>query len=964
MKPETFCLRPLLVATLLCTTSPALFAALGSWSTSGPAGGNVVALVSYEASPTTLWAAGRGGVFRSTSGGTSWTRIEIGLPEALFSTDLVAATSSPVVYLAAGRQIYRSGNGGDLWVPVTPPSAVDFINHLSLRRAGSNALLAASYNSLFVSSDGGGSWSAPGAVLGSNQYTAVDYAADGTLYAGLAYSDAATFSGAIVLRSTTGGASWAPTPAQPGGLGGIDHIVSSPGTPLRLFASDGVNLVTSSNGGSSWSGIALPEAGTACGVINQIAANPSVASGLIVGCSARGLLVTADATVASPVWQTYDASNGFTANGTQPPQLSAIAVHANFATTPSIWAGAGDGGLLATTTGGSCWSAINNGFQSTNIRALATHPVDTGNGAVFLAGYGDSTTTIRALYKSADSGGSWNPSNNGLNAEQIRSIAIDPTTVDSDPLTAENFTVYAAGRSERIPDAAAKDGGIYKSSNAGASWSTIDSGIAVVNGRPDMGTARTIALDPRSCLTPPASGPCVIGSGGLRKIFVTGGGRANLTAPGLPYQSARIYRSADAGASWTASDSGLPLPQDLGPPGSFNYASMGGVVPLVFDPGNTQTLYIGTFINWPQGQAGAVDPTLANGVFKSTDGGASWLHASNGLPRYAGAASSNWDVLALAINPANPQILYAGTSNLFAGVPTGNVYKTTNGGTSWSLASTGIAGQDVRALFIDPNDPTGDTVYAGTGGNGANPGGVYRTTNGGSSWNSISLGLPADSATALAMPRRAAGAAPRILAGTTAGVWDYTSPSDDDADGSPSAVENALVGGDGNGDGIQDSTQARVASLNGSGLLARTAQGGGAVTVAIQPGTCTQLNDSTSLAAALYPPDNIAGTGSHDAWGLASFSLPACAGASVRVTFHGASFGADWSWRNYGPRVPGNADTFGWYRFAGARLIDAQTWELRLDALRQGNYRDDANDILFVGGPAQSADLLFSDGLQ
>ena len=964
MKPESFPLRPLAVVALLCTASPAAFAALGSWSTSGPSGGHVVALVSYEASPTTLWAAGRGGVFRSTSGGSSWSRIEIGLPEALYSSDLVAATNAPVVYLAAGRQVYRSGNGGDLWVPVTPPSATSEVSQLSLRRANSNALAAATYDALYVSSDGGASWSAPAAVLGSNQYQAIHYAADGTLYAGLAYSDAGTFGGAILLRSTTGGASWAPTPAQPTALGGINQIVSSPGTPLRLFASDGNNVVTSANGGTSWNGVALPAAGTACGIVNQIAANPSVAGGLIVGCSARGLIVTADATIASPVWQTYNAGNGFSANGTQPPQLSAIAVHPNFAVTPSIWTGASDGGLLASSNGGTSWNAVNNGFQSTNIRALATHPVDTGNSAVFLAGYGDSTTTIRALYKSADSGGSWNVSNSGLNAEQIRSIAIDPTTVDSDPLTSENFTVYAAGRSERIPDAAAKDGGIYKSNDAGASWSTIDSGIAVVNGRPDMGTVRTVALDPRSCLTPPASGPCPAGSGGLRTLFVAGGGRANLTAPGLPYQSARIYRSTNAGTSWTASDNGLPLPQDLGPPGAFNYASMGGVVPLIFDPSNTQTLYIGTFINWAQGQPGAVDPTIANGVFKSTDGGATWVHASNGLPRYAGASSSNWDVLALVVNPANPQILYAGTSNLYAGTPTGNVYKSTNGGTSWNLASTGIAGQDVRALFIDPNDATGDTVYAGTGGNGANPGGVYRTTNGGSSWNSISLGLPADAATSLAMPRRAVGAAPRILAGTSAGVWDYTSPSDDDADGSPSAVENALVGGDGNADGIQDSTQSRVASLNGSGLSARTAQGGGAVTVAVQPETCTQLNDSTSLAAALYPPDGVAGTGSHDAWGLVSFSLPACAGASVRVIFHGASFGPDWSWRNYGPRLPGNADSFGWYRFAGARLIDAQTWELRIDALRQGNYRNDANDILFVGGPAQSADLIFSDGLQ
>lgn len=954
------------IAIVVAFTSTTASAAVGSWSTAGPVGGNVTALAGYEASPSTLWVAGRGGVFRTTSNGNSWTRIEIGLPESIFSVDLVAATSSAVLYLATSQQVYRSGNGGDLWVPVATPAPGTYLGDIALRRGSTNEIAATSYQQLHVSNNGGGSWTTAGSIApGGPQYSRIEYAADGTIYAGLDYSDPGTYAGAVVVRSTTGGVSWAATPGQPTGLGGIDTLISAPGAPLRLFASNGLSVATSANGGTSWGNVALPATGAACGQITSIAAHPTASNGLAVACTGRGLLVTSDASVASPVWQTFDASNGLSANGTQAAQISALVLHPNFPTTARIWAGASDGGLLSTSNGGTSWGAINTGFQSSNIRALATHPVDTGATAVFLAGYGDSVTTTQAIHKSDDSGANWAVSNTGLNAEQIRSIAIDPTTVDTDPLTAENFTVYASGRSERIPAAANKDGGVYKSTDAGASWTTIDAGVAIVNGRPDLGTGRTIALDPRSCVAPPVSGPCSIGSGGLRKLFVTGSGRANLTAPGLPYQSSRIYRSTDAGATWTGSETGLPLPQDLGPPGAQNYAYMGGVVPLVFDPSNTQNLYIGTFLNWSPDVAGAAPPTVANGVFKSSDGGGSWVHVSNGLPRYAGAGSSNWGVLALAINPANPQILYAGLSNLYGPTPSGDVYKTTNGGASWSQSSAGIAGQDVRALFIDPNDPSGDTVYAGTGGDGANPGGVYRSTNGGTSWNSISLGLPADAATALAMPRRTAGAPARILAGTSAGVWDYTTPSDDDADGAPTAVENGILAGDGNGDGIQDSIQTRVASLPAAGLTALEAvNGGGSATVSISGGSCTQLNDTTTLAAALYPPDSIAGATSHDTYGLASFSVPSCAGATLRVRFHSATFGTNWSWRNYGPRTPGDATTFGWYRFAGARQIDAQTWELSIDALRQGNYRADANDILFVGGPAQSAELIFSDGYQ
>jgi hypothetical protein len=313
--------------------------------------------------------------------------------------------------------------------------------------------------------------------------------------------------------------------------------------------------------------------------------------------------------------------------------------------------------------------------------------------------------------------------------------------------------------------------------------------------------------------------------------------------------------------------------------------------------------------------------------------------------------------------------LYAGVTSFADGGAIGSVYKSVNGGASWSESATGIAGQDVRALFMDPADATGETVYAGTGGTGANPGGVYRTTDGGATWNSLSIGLPANAALALAIPPRALGAPARIVAGTTAGIWEYTTAPDEDVDGSPSSVENSVLAGDGNDDGIPDAAQSGVASLSAigsSGAAEGSAPEGTIVraTIDIVAGTCTQLNDSTSLQASLYPPDPIGAADSHAPWGLISFALPDCQNATVHATFHGASFDATWHWRNYGPRIPGDATTFGWYSFAGARRLDAQTWELVIDARRQGNYRGDTDNILFIGGPAKLPDLIFDHGLE
>jgi len=104
------------------------------------------------------------------------------------------------------------------------------------------------------------------------------------------------------------------------------------------------------------------------------------------------------------------------------------------------------------------------------------------------------------------------------------------------------------------------------------------------------------------------------------------------------------------------------------------------------------------------------------GVFKSTDGGTSW------------SASGLVNISALAIDPLTPTTLYAGSSVL------GGVFKSTDGGVSWN-ATGSLPG----AVFVfDPLTPT--TLYAGTV--GASPdylGDLYKSTDGGASWSPAGL---------------------------------------------------------------------------------------------------------------------------------------------------------------------------------------------------------------------------------
>jgi hypothetical protein len=107
------------------------------------------------------------------------------------------------------------------------------------------------------------------------------------------------------------------------------------------------------------------------------------------------------------------------------------------------------------------------------------------------------------------------------------------------------------------------------------------------------------------------------------------------------------------------------------------------------------------------------------GVFRSTDGGATWTAVNSGLPTPSPAYV--FSILSLAIS---------GT-NLFAATNGYGVYLSTDDGTSWTSANSGLSGFYVNALAIGPvGSPA---VFAGTNE------GVFRSTDNGLSWDSSGL---------------------------------------------------------------------------------------------------------------------------------------------------------------------------------------------------------------------------------
>jgi photosystem II stability/assembly factor-like uncharacterized protein len=106
------------------------------------------------------------------------------------------------------------------------------------------------------------------------------------------------------------------------------------------------------------------------------------------------------------------------------------------------------------------------------------------------------------------------------------------------------------------------------------------------------------------------------------------------------------------------------------------------------------------------------------GVFKSMNGGESWSAINTGLTDY-----EVWD---LVIDPITPRVVYAGT--------TGGVFKSMNGGENWSAVNTGLTDTDITGLAIDPATPA--TLYVVT-----RLGKLFKSINGGGKWSADNTGL-------------------------------------------------------------------------------------------------------------------------------------------------------------------------------------------------------------------------------
>ncbi len=269
--------------------------------------------------------------------------------------------------------------------------------------------------------------------------------------------------------------------------------------------------------------------------------------------------------------------------------------------------------------------------------------IDPDNGDIYMSRYdgmgsaAESGFGLGQVWKSTDHGDSWQKISNGL-ADGRPDLVLDPRS---------------GSPGARILYCVSFGHGVFKSINSGQSWHAINNGLGG-----DAAFAWEIMLNPNNVQELYL---------GINR-FGDGGG---------------LYKSTDAGSHWSRSSS---FPAE-------------DVLCLAIDPANN-LLYAGATENY--------DWSGSGGLYRSGEDGASWQKIL-AHPR----------IVDLEINPNNPNVLFAASQSWYEvwleDVLPG-VYLSRDGGSSWENITKNMGHTFVTSLALDPENP--DKLYAGTGGGG------------------------------------------------------------------------------------------------------------------------------------------------------------------------------------------------------------------------------------------------------
>jgi photosystem II stability/assembly factor-like uncharacterized protein len=191
------------------------------------------------------------------------------------------------------------------------------------------------------------------------------------------------------------------------------------------------------------------------------------------------------------------------------------------------------------------------------------------------------------------------------------------------------------------------------------------------------------------------------------------------------------YVASAFGGLWKTENRGITFSSIFDSGGSFTLCC------VVVDPRDSNIVWLGTGENTSQRSA-----HFGDGVYKSTDAGKTWRRVGLEHSEHIGR---------ILIHPRNSDVVFVASQGpLFSAGGDRGLYKTTDGGATWSAVLTISPDTGISDIVFDPRNP--DVIYAaayqrrravGQMIGGGPEGGIFKTTNGGKQWTKLARGLPA-----------------------------------------------------------------------------------------------------------------------------------------------------------------------------------------------------------------------------